>query len=53
MDKVTTKPDEKTCDFCGKRGGRLMLSPYEQDVQDRQVTVRLHKACADAEAQEI
>jgi hypothetical protein len=47
------KQEPKVCKWCGKPGGRLVIDPYEQDVNNTEVMVRLHKACERALVEEI
>jgi hypothetical protein len=45
--------DKKKCEECGKRGGRVMIDPYQKELFGEEVLMRLHKWCAQSRRDEI
>lgn len=43
----------KNCIQCGKPGGRVQPDPYQLDVDNKVVQVRLHADCANQRAADI
>jgi hypothetical protein len=37
--------EKKVCEHCGKPGGRVIIDPYQKEINGEEVKMRLHKQC--------
>ena len=45
--------EQDRCYWCKRKGGRVQLDQYALEINDKEIEVRLHEACASELAQEI
>lgn len=45
--------DVPRCIQCGEPGGRRRVDPYQQDVYNERIIVRLHDRCVAARCEDI
>lgn len=48
-----TNGDALRCDLCGKPGGRLVIEPYELELNGRKIKIRMCTNCLESRKDEI